>query len=321
MSKLNTETVANALAAAAIPALCVLVYNNAESRCLLLSGAVLVAGCLFGAARRLHALDWAILLVLVYEIPSLLVSHYPANGLWGVRTLWTAVLFYFLIRLVVRTSSQPFLMTMMVGGSGVALACFAVLRFNQQTHLLNANGLSEIVAFRARMIPVPTPWVLGEWFTLVLLTLPFAFAVPVCLWLDRRWVLAAGAALMPIGVSAALLLSCSRAVFWAYIVFVVFAAGVAVVYRVIRTRVAVAAIVGTLTVLGVVLVTENAFYPGVMEAYTGQHTSQVRSTEGRLAIWKRSADVFRLSPVWVLVQGKRQTNPGVRRGRWTNSPA
>jgi O-antigen ligase len=47
-----------------------------------------------------------------------------------------------------------------------------------------------------------------------------------------------------------------------------------------------------------VLATENALYSGVAEAYSGQHTSQVRSTEGRLAIWKRSVDVFKVSPLW-----------------------
>jgi O-antigen ligase len=93
-------------------------------------------------------------------------------------------------------------------------------------------------------------------------------------------------------------LSCSRAVFWGLIVFTVVAVATAAAYRTIRTKVALIAIAGTLGALGLVLATENVFYPGVAGAYAGQQTSQARSTEGRLAIWKRSADIFKLSPVW-----------------------
>jgi O-antigen ligase len=292
------------LAVVAIPIFLGLAYIGTGSLALLLSGAVLLAGIPPGVGvARLRPLDWAMLLVLVYEIPLLLFSRYPANGLRGATTVCVAALFYLLARLVVRTSHQAVLVAALVGVGGVALACFAVIQFNEQVHLLNAKGLSQIVAFRAKLITPPAPWVLGEWFTLVLLTLPFAFAVPAFLWLDRRPMLAAGTVLMPIGVSVGLLLSCSRAVFWAVIVFAVVAVGVAAVYRTIRTKAALIAIAGALGVLGLVLAIENVFYPGVMEAYTGQHTSQVRSTEGRLAIWKRSAGMFRLAPVWGVGNG------------------
>jgi O-antigen ligase len=246
----------------------------------------------------LRPLDWAVLLVLVYEVPSLLLSRYPANGLRAATTVCVAGLLYFLVRLVVRTSRQAVLMAALVGAGGVALAGFALMQFNEQVHLLKANSLTEIVAFRAKLIAPPAPWVLGEWFTLVLLTLPLASAVPVFLWLDRRRVLAASVAVMPIGIAAGLLLSCSRAVFWGLIVFTVVAVATAAAYRTIRTKVALIAIAGTLGALGLVLATENVFCPGVAGAYAGQQTSQARSTEGRLAIWKRSADIFKLSPVW-----------------------
>jgi O-antigen ligase len=41
----------------------------------------------------------------------------------------------------------------------------------------------------------------------------------------------------------------------------------------------------------------------VLKAYAGGHTSQARSTEGRLAIWKRSAEVFKQSPLWGVGSG------------------
>ena len=111
------------------------------------------------------------------------------------------------------------------------------------------------------------------------------------------------AAAVPIPIVAALLLSCSRAVFWAMVVLLVTAIGMAALYKVIRARVALATAAAALCLLGAVLLVDNAMYPGIAKAYTGSQTSQVRSTEGRLAIWKRSAEVFRLAPVWGVGSG------------------
>jgi len=306
-SNSTAKNVGEVLAVAAVPALCVLAYLGTGSLPLLLSGAVILVGFLSGiGVPRWRPVDLAVLLVLLYEAPSLLLSRYPSNGLRGATALLAAALLYILVRLVAGGSRQIALIAVLVGVGGVVLAGFALIQFNQQVHLLNANGLTDIVAFRARLVVPPAPWVLGEWFTLMLLTLPFAFAAPVLLWLDRRRMLAAVAAAMPICVSSGLLLSCSRAVFWAVIVFAVVAVAMAAVYRTIRTKVALIAITGAFSVLGLVLATENVFYPGVAEAYTGQHTSQIRSTEGRLSIWKRSADVFRLSPAWGVGGGNAQ---------------
>src|SRR5207248_720080 len=99
--------------------------------------------------------------------------------------------------------------------------------------LLRANGFLHLVVFRARLIVPPAPWVLGEWFTLLLLTVPFSLAVPVFLWFARRRMLAACATLAPIAVVTALLLSCSRAVFWAMVVFIVVVVGAAAAYRIV----------------------------------------------------------------------------------------
>ena len=81
------------------------------------------------------------------------------------------------------------------------------------------------------------------------------------------------------------------------------AVGLAALYRVISVRAAVALAAVALCVLGVVLYADSAVYPGIARAYTRSQTSQVRSTEGRLAIWKRSVEVFRLAPVWGVGSG------------------
>jgi O-antigen ligase len=279
-------------------------YAGAGSLPLLLSGVVLLAVLLSQpAASRLRPLDWGMLLVLVYEIPSLRLSPFPANGLRSAATISVAALLYFLVRLVARTSSRALVVAAVVGAGGLLLAWFAVSQFNGHFQELRANGLSDAIAFRYRLIVPPSRWVLGEWFTLLLMTLPSAFAVSVPLWLTGRWKLAAVALLPTSVIAAALTLSCSRAVFWGVALFFVALFAVGILYRVVSFRAGAIGMVSALCGLTVLVLVENVLYPGVLEAYASRHTSQARSTEGRLAIWKRSVDVFKLSPLWGVGSG------------------
>jgi O-antigen ligase len=177
------------------------------------------------------------------------------------------------------------------------------VQFSEHFHELQSNALADPVAFRNRLIAPPSPWVLGEWFTLVLMTLPFAFAVAVYLCLAGRRRLGTLSLVPSLTIAAALTLSCSRAVFWGLALFFVGVFALGAVYRIFSIRTAGAGIVGCMCALGVLVLSQNVIYPGVMGAYTGRHTSQARSTEGRLAIWKRSADVFKLSPLWGVGSG------------------
>ncbi len=292
------------MAAMAASAILTAAYFSAGILPYILCGFVVCAAI---ASRRnaspLHMVDWAVLLVLVYELPSLMLSSYPANGVRLAKTLLAAELFYFLGRVAVRNRSHvPGVVG--VGALGAsALACSAVLPFGDRVALLHAAGFAEIVAFRARLVGTAESWVLGEWFTLLLLGMSFAAGVPAVLCACGRRVWAAGLVVVPLLVASGLFLSCSRSVFWALIVFAVAGAGTAAVYRVVRARTAAAVLAGGICALGLILAVENALYPGIAAAYTGQHTSQVRSTEGRLAIWKRSMEVFRRAPIWGVGSG------------------
>jgi O-antigen ligase len=252
---------------------------------------------------RLRLPDLGIVLALAYEIASLAMSRYTANGLPYAKVLCCAAIGYFLVRLSARIASWAAAVSALVAVGGVGMAWFALTQAGEHILELQANGFSDLVAFRWRLIAPPASWVAGEWFTLLLLTLPFALAAMAFCWLRGRRGLAAVAAVVPVPILAALLLSCSRAVFWAVIVLLVTAAGLAALYKVVPARSALVAGAAALCVSGVVLLADNAMYPGIAKAYTGSQTSQVRSTEGRLAIWKRSAEVFRLAPVWGVGSG------------------
>jgi hypothetical protein len=283
--------------------LATLAYFDTGNSPLWLGAVALAVVALLAEKVRPRLPDFGILLALVYEIASLAMSRYAANGLPYGKILCCAAVCYFLVRLSARTAPRVATVSALVAAGGVGLAWFALTQAGERIPEMQANGFSDVVAFRWRLIAPPAPWVAGEWFTLLLLTLPFALAAMAFCWLRGRRGLSAVAAVVAIPILAALLLSCSRAVFWAVIVLIVTAAGLAALYKVIPARAALVAGAAALCLLGVVLLADNAMYPGIAKAYTGSQTSQVRSTEGRLAIWKRSAEVFRLAPVWGVGSG------------------
>lgn len=139
---------------------------------------------------------------------------------------------------------------------------------------------------------------LGEWLTILLLTLPFACVLALWLWSKGRMRWATAACVFAISIAAALCLSCSRAVFWSVVLFCLLAPGLAAVYRLVPVRIALLLGLVAVGVLGLMVAVENAAYPGIAQAYMGGHSSQVRSTEGRIAIWKRSLDLLREHPTW-----------------------
>src|SRR5207245_3552019 len=98
-----------------------------------------------------------------------------------------------------------------LGGSWIGLS--GIRQFSESARILSELGFSNLVAFRSRLIFPPSPWIAGGWFTLLLLTLPFACALPGYLWQRQlRWP-AAFATIAPVLITATLILSLSRAVF------------------------------------------------------------------------------------------------------------
>jgi hypothetical protein len=203
------------------------------------------------------------------------------------------VLVYYAVRLVIGTAPQAALLSGLLGLGGAWLALTGLGQFQSHVSELAGAGLTDLVAFRSRLMTPPAPWVLGEWLTVLLLALPFACALPVWLWQTRRNWLAAIALAPPVAIAATLSLSCSRAVFWSMVLFCFVACAFMAAGRIVRLKSAGLMLASALAALGLILAAECALYPGVFEAYAGRHASQVRSTEGRLGIWKRSAGLVR----------------------------
>ena len=89
----------------------------------------------------MHTVDYCVLMLVTYEVPSLVFSQYRANS---VRTSWTillAILVFFGVRLTIRTARQKAILSGLLGVGGVALALSALVGFRVNAQTLQATGL------------------------------------------------------------------------------------------------------------------------------------------------------------------------------------
>ena len=71
---------------------------------------------------------------------------------------------------------------------GAHLGLKAIAQFVAEGKHLTGTGFFDLLPFRSRLITPPAAWIIGEWFSVLLLALPFACSVPVFLWRrERRW--------------------------------------------------------------------------------------------------------------------------------------
>jgi O-antigen ligase len=281
----------------------VMYYASPKSQ-LLLSFVVLVAIFPFAQVNaQMHAVDWCMLLVEIYEVLAVLLSQYRANSISTMLPIAVAVLLYFVVRLTIRTRIQIAWFSGLLGLVGAALAILAFVQFAHNSKRLGDVGLINLLAFRSRLISPSAPWIPGEWFTLLLLGLPFAVAVSLCLWRgNKNWL--AMVALIPVILTAsALTLSLSRAIFWSTVLFFLAACLLMSVFRVVRFKVGALLLGSAFGALFLILCIESLTFPGFFEAYSGRDSSQVRSTQGRFAIWNRSLEMVRENAAWGVGSG------------------
>jgi O-antigen ligase len=252
---------------------------------------------------QLRAVDWSVLLLGAFEMPSLLFSQFRANSIRGTVTVAIFVLTYYAVRLTIQTTMQRVFLSGLLGLGGGCLALSGASQFDEHVKVFAKTGLTNLVVFRSKLITPPSPWITGEWLTLLLLMLPFAFVVPIYLLSQKRKSLAATTMVVPALIIAALCLSLSRAIFWSIVVFCVVLCVFLANSRLTDVRTA-GMLFGTAIIgLILILVAESGMYPGLLKAYLGQQTSQVRSTQGRLDVWKRSMEVVRAHPLWGVGSG------------------
>jgi O-Antigen ligase len=262
------------------------------------------------ATLRMRTVDWTALAIFAFEIPSVLFSQHRVNSVRASEAVAISVLVYFVLRLTIHTRLRTAWLAGLLGLGGAWLAFSGILQFVAGTEPLAEAGLTDLVAFRSRLIHPIHGWVPGECFTVFLLALPFACAAAANLWQNgsspvqgqRKGQGGAGLALLAllpaVPIVAALSLSLSRAVFWSTVLFFFLGCALMLAYRVITLRTGSLLLAGALGALLTIMACETALYPGIFKAYAGSHTSQARSTQGRLGIWSRSLELVRGHPMW-----------------------
>jgi integrase len=241
---------------------------------------------------RMWITDWLILAVFLFEVPSVLLSRYSANSFLTSATITFSVLTYFVVRFAIRSSGTIALLEGILGICAALQAGSFILEFVARSQRLRQFGLTDLVAFRSGLFPSTTHWTPPELLTPLLLALPFICAAVAYLWFSERKHQAFLMLLLILPVQVALNLSLSRAVFASTVLFYVIACGLMIGYRVLTLREGSFLLAGALCAVVLILACETGLYPGIFGAYAGSDTSQVRSTQGRLSIWKRSLDVM-----------------------------
>ncbi len=244
----------------------------------------------------MRILDWCVLAFVVYEAILLASSQYPANGASAFEAVAVAALTYFSLRALVHTTKLASWLCGLVAIAGIWLGTSGIREFANGIEPLSAVGLTNFVAFRSRLIHPILGWVPGETFTVFLLFLPFACAAAVYNWHRRNYPIATLALVAATFVVAVLTLSLSRAVFWSTGLFFLITCALLVGYRAVTLRTGSLVIAGALGSMLLIMACEAALYPGIFTAYAGRHTSQIRSTQGRIGIWERSLEIVRQHP-------------------------
>lgn len=261
--------------------------------------AIIFAAVEFLATKtiRMRAVDWGVLLIAALEFIALFSLQYRANSIHASAITAAIVTIYFAIRLTIRRPIQMALLSGVLGLGGAWNALTGMGQFKKHAEQLASAGFFNLVAFRSRLIVPPAQWISGDWFTVLLLAIPFACGVLAYLWRRGETWPTVIALFPPLLVTATLTLSLSRAVFWSIVLFCFSACIFLVFSKVLSPRAGVTLLAGALGSVVLILACESAIYPGLIKAYAGQHTSQTRSTQGRIEIWRRSMELVRAHPL------------------------
>jgi O-antigen ligase len=242
--------------------------------------------------------DWSVLLIAAVELTSFMFSQYRSNSVRTAVAIGLAATAFFAVRITIRTRQQIALLCLALALGGLCIGLSTIHQFVQSASVLREAGLQNLLAFRSRLVLAPSHWVTGEWFTLLLLTLPFTCALQLFSWSRVRTWTTAFCLIVALVISAALMLSLSRSIFGSFITFCVSACALIVLGNIVTLRKSFLLLAISFLVLLVILLCESAVYPGIFSAYAGQQTSQVRSTYGRLVIWRQSIHIFLNHPIW-----------------------
>jgi O-antigen ligase len=247
-------------------------------------------------AVRINWVDLSLFLVVITEIICYFNSTYPPNSLKGYQDILFLFLFYSLVRFHIRHDYQRTGLFLLLSLFGLCLSAAAMFSFYRYYSLLSSVGFEDPTTFRSYFYFQQPPNVsVGEWITIFLMLLPFPVLLSIR-FVDtmsaRGWALLFSA----VALLLTSVVTFSRGLYFAIAAYFVFTALLFWLYRLplLGRFVRFSALAFLLLIL-VVLVTPLRA-PVMTTASMFKTTSQVRSFEGRTAVWKASWEIVKAHP-------------------------
>jgi len=244
-----------------------------------------------GIKQPFHTLDFVVLGLLSVEIIAGLFNNqgiYAKTYLFG---LFFNVLVYFTIRIFLRKEKQETLFANILAGFVILLAVLTIGSFYFFKFNIEYEGFTDLVNFKKMFNPLG--FLLNDWATILLLASSF-----VLLALTRSrfntpwfWVLIAGlgAGLMSI------VFSFSRGAYLSVLLGLFVFFGFGLLFRVVKFKLLLLFFTGTVVLIILTALPVQKEFSTTM-SLSGT-TSQVRSTSGRVELWKAAYRIIREEPL------------------------
>jgi len=244
-----------------------------------------------GIKHQFHTLDFVVLGLLSVEIVSGLINNqgmYAKTDLFG---LFYNTLVYFILRIFLRKDKQEILFTNILAGFVLLLAVLTISSFYFFKFSIEYDGFTDLANFKN--IYTPLGLLLNDWATIVLLSSLF-----VLLTLTRSrynspwfWVLIAGLGSVLLNI----VFSFSRGAYLSVSLGLLVYFGLGILLRVVKFK------LWLLSFAGLVLLITLTALPVKKEFITTMGlsgtTSQVRSTSGRIELWKAAYEIICKEPL------------------------
>ena len=244
--------------------------------------------------QRLNALDYSLLLVVLFELLSFIFSTYPPNSFQWLMEICFLFLFYNLVRFNLKHEYQRVALYIFITLWALALSYLGVFNLIRLQQRFSSLGYTDLTDFRNLIWFLnPVGISIGEWVTVLFVMLPF----PVILFIKyRQWL---WARIVTLGCVVAIVFTIAitfiRGAYIALAAYFVIGTVLFSVYKIFPLK---KILLFNSVILGLLVVCMLPLgRPAITTLSILKTTSQARSLEARRSIWKNSLDIVKQHPL------------------------
>jgi len=244
--------------------------------------------------QRLNALDYSLLLVVLFELLSFTFSTYPPNSFQWLMEICFLFLFYNLVRFNLKHEYQRVALYIFITLCALCLAYLGILNLIRLQQRLSSLGYTDLTDFRNLIWFLnPVGISIGEWVTVLFVMLPF----PVILFIKYRqklWVRIVTLACV-VAIVFTISITFIRGAYIALAAYFVIGTILFYVYKIFPLK---KILLFNVVVLGLLVICMLPFArPAITTLSILKTASQSRSLEARRSIWKNSLDIVKQHPI------------------------